>query len=233
MPGPFETFYRTDLQGLWSLLVVPALFLAARPWLRERTAGADPRAAGFVRVWTTVFALETVLDPLAVMLAGVPMLLFVLLGDFRVFLLWLGVLQPGRPIRDTLVAAAGWTFVVPAVAWPLYRLLAAGFGPLPEQVLWLLYEVAFTGVALWWGTRLIPARRPVAARFLRATVWFVAAYYALWALADVLILAGLDVGWALRVVPNQMYYGFWVPVVWWWFFSPRYAASSTSTQVRR
>jgi hypothetical protein len=233
MPGPFEAFYRSDLQGLWALLVAPALFLAVRPWLRERTAGADPRAAGFVRAWTTVFALETMVDPLAIALAGAPMLVFVLLGDFRVFALWLGVMRPERPLGRTLFEAAAWTLVVPLVAWPLSRLLDAGWGPLPEQLLWLIYEVAFTGMALWWAIRRIPARRPVAERFLRATAWYVAAYYALWALADVCILAGLDVGWALRVVPNQLYYAFWVPVVWWSFFSPRYAAASASVQTRR
>jgi hypothetical protein len=233
MPGPFEAFYRSELQGLWALLVVPAVFVAVRPWLRERAAGADPRAAGFVRAWATVFALETMIDPLAVVLAGVPMLPFVLLGDFRVFALWLGVMAPGRPLGRTLLAAACWTLVVPLVAWSLHRLLESGFGPLPEQVLWLVYEVAFTGMALWWATRVVPRRRPVAARFLRATAWYVAAYYALWALSDVLILAGLDAGWALRVAPNQLYYAFWVPVVWWWFFSPRYAATSTSVQTRR
>lgn len=233
MPGPFETFYRGDLQGLWALLIVPAVFLAVRPWLRERTAGADPRAARFVRAWSTIFALETMIDPLAVGLGGAHMLPFVLLGDFRVFVLWLAVLEPERQLARTLLEAVAWTLPVPAIAWSFHHLATAALGPLPDQMLWLVYEVAFAGLAVWWATRLIPSRRPVAERFLRATAWYVAAYYALWALADVLILAGLDAGWALRVVPNQLYYGFWVPVVWWWFFAPRYAATRTSVQSRR
>ena len=105
--------------------------------------------------------------------------------------------------------------MVPAIAWLLHRLADAALGPLPDQILWLVYEIAFAVLAVWWATQLIPGERPVAERFLRATAWYVATYYALWALADVLILAGLDAGWALRVVPNQLYYGFWVPVVWW------------------
>jgi len=230
---PFEAFYRSDLQGLWGLLVVPALFVIVRPWLRERTAGADPRAASFVRAWATVFAIETMIDPLAVVLAGAPMLPFVLLGDFRVFALWLGVMRPELPLGRTLSLAAAWTAVVPAIAWLLHRLADAALGPLPDQTLWLVYEIAFAVLAVWWATQLIPGGRPVAERFLRATAWYVATYYALWALADVLILAGLDAGWALRVVPNQLYYGFWVPVVWWWFFAPRYAATRTSVQTRR
>ena len=37
----------------------------------------------------------------------------------------------------------------------------------------------------------------------------------LWATADVLILAGVDLGWALRLLPNQLYYAFTVPFFWW------------------
>ena len=105
--------------------------------------------------------------------------------------------------------------------------MQATAGPLPEQILWLIYECAFAALALWWRARVVPARRPPAERFLRAVLAYVAVYYALWALADVLILAGWDVGWALRVLPNQLYYAFWVPVVWALFFSPRYAATSS------
>ena len=122
------------------------------------------------------------------------MLPFVLLGDFRVFALWLGVMRPELPLGRTLSVAAAWTAVVPAIAWLLHRLADAALGPLPDQTLWLVYEIAFAVLAVWWATRLIPGGRPVAERFLRATAWYVATYYALWALADVLILAGLDVG---------------------------------------
>ena len=70
-------------------------------------------------------------------------------------------------------------------------------------------------------------------RLVRALLAFAAVYYALWAASDVLILAGVDEGWLLRCVPNQLYYGLTVPFVWWRFFSPSYAASSTSTQASR
>jgi hypothetical protein len=49
----------------------------------------------------------------------------------------------------------------------------------------------------------------------------VAAYYGLWAAADVLILCGVDAGWPVRLVPNQLYYGFFVPFVWRGFFRGR------------
>jgi hypothetical protein len=228
----WKAFYHGDLQGLWGLVVLPAAFLLALPWLRPRTQGADPRATRFVRGWTAVFAVETIVDPLAITL-GAPMLLFVLLGDFRVFLLVLGVMEPERSLASTCARAAAWTLVVPVVAGLLFRLGTAVAGQLPEQLLWLIYESAFVALALWWRARFVPAHRPPALRFLRAVLAYVAVYYALWAVADALILAGRDEGWALRVVPNQLYYAFWVPVVWGLFFAPRYASTRSLVHARR
>ena len=49
---------------------------------------------------------------------------------------------------------------------------------------------------------------------LRRLLVYVAVYYGLWAASDELILyGGLDAGWGLRVLPNQLYYSFWIPVV--------------------
>jgi hypothetical protein len=47
--------------------------------------------------------------------------------------------------------------------------------------------------------------------------------YALWALADVLILSGMSWGFLLRIVPNSLYYAFFLPFVWW--TAPREAAT--------
>ena len=60
MYSSWDAFYHGELQGLWGLIVVPALFLLVRPWRRPRAAGADPRAAGFVCAWATIFALQTI-----------------------------------------------------------------------------------------------------------------------------------------------------------------------------
>ncbi len=229
----WNTFYHSDVQGLWGLIVLPALFLLVRPWRRPRRAGADPRAADFVCAWATVFTLETIADPPAIVLLGLPVLPFVLLGDFRVFLLVLGVAEPDRPLAGTIARAAAWTMVVPLIAWSSYRLAIVLAGPIPELVLWLVYEIAFVALALWWRARRVPARRPIALRYLRAVLAYVAVYYALWGVADVLLLAGFDAGWALRVIPNQLYYSFWVPVAWGLFFSRRYASTRSPVQARR
>jgi hypothetical protein len=45
---------------------------------------------------------------------------------------------------------------------------------------------------------------------------YVTLYYGLWALSDTLwITTSLDAAWLLRMVPNQLYYAFFVPFVWW------------------
>ena len=57
---------------------------------------------------------------------------------------------------------------------------------------------------------------------LKRVMSFVMLYYGLWAGSDALILwGGLDAGWLLRVVPNQLYYVVWIPFVYATFFSER------------
>jgi len=80
----------------------------------------------------------------------------------------------------------------------------------------------------------VPASAPALLAFLRAVLLYVSAYYGLWALADLMIqVAGLDAGWLLRIVPNQLYYELWVPFVFFTFFSRRYTATNASTQASR
>jgi len=258
---PFATWqdlYRSEWQGVVAVVVVPALFLlylaAAEP---SRHGGVLPAAARFVRWWAAVFAVLTILDPIAggpllrllavrdPRVATGVMLAFVLLGDFRVYLLVFGLLayagprraaratDPLHAARDTLrvvppraaLAAALATLVVPTVAGLVDRLLRSRHPGLPAQTVWLIYELAFFCVAVGMLVRLVPARvsaaEPRLANYLRRVLAYVAAYYALWAAADVVILAGIDAGWALRVVPNQLYYALWVPVAYGLFFARR------------
>jgi hypothetical protein len=230
----WEALYTSELQGFWGLAVPSTAFLL---WLlvapRPRGGGAEPRAARFVRAWAVAFTLESIADAILPALAGAPQLPFVLLGDFRVFLLLEVVAAPTRPRATSALVAAAWTLVVPAFAWSAWWLIGALRGPQPETVLWLVYEVAFVALALWLRDVGIPRRRAPATPWLRTILAYVAAYYALWALSDVLILAGADVGWGVRIVPNQLYYSLWTPFAWASFFSPRYAAASTAAHASR
>ena len=244
----WQDIYETPAQGLWAVIIVPALFLLRMLVGPPTRPGAEPRAATFVRRYAVLFAIETIVDPIATgpllrwlglgsgVVADTAMLPFVLLGDFRVFLLLLVVMRPNAALGATIAAAAGWTAVVPAIAWPLTRVLHAHVRTLPDNTLWLLYESAFAALALGWRAWIVPTRvadRPQVRAYLRLLCGYVAAYYALWAAADVLVMAGIDLGWALRIVPNQLYYGFWLPVAVGAFFAPRYASASTSTQAPR
>lgn len=224
----WRDFYYSAWQEPWALLVGPFAFLVWRALAAPPGAGAAPAARRFVLLWSWVFVFETMLDPVATgplakalgtsgeaTALGVA---FVLLGDFRIWWLVLGTERPG----GGALRALGLTAAVPVAAWLLVRALA----PLPGQALWLVHESLFV-FAAW-----VVSRR-VSGPFERAVLAFAGVYYALWAASDVLILAGVDAGWLLRCIPNQLYYGLTVPFVWWRFFSPSYAATSSSTQASR
>ncbi len=241
MAATWSDLYATTVQGFWAVLPVPALYLLWRAVRgRPRGAGALPAAAAFVDAYAIAFAVETMLDPFATgpLLRGLGMadgaastavmVFFVLLGDFRVYLLLFGLLAiaGGGAWRDGVPSAAAWTLLVPLVAYPLSVVVSALHPSSDPNTIWLLYEGLFLAVALWLRAGLVPRRvptdQPALRAFLREALAYVALYYGLWATADVLIqLAGLDVGWLLRVVPNQLYYAFWVPFVVLRFFARR------------
>jgi hypothetical protein len=226
-------FYEGDLQAVYSLLVVPALFLAYLGIAgRRRSAQSRLPDARFVLGYSVVFVLETLLDPLAAgpLVEGLDlgnsaterlMLLFVLLGDFRVFLLVFHLAGRQRNLARALRWAIGFTAIVPILAWTFNEILVAWHPELAHQRLYLIYELSFLALALLLRNVYLPHKDPEDtgehSRFLRGALTYVAVYYGLWASADALILlGGLDAGWLLRALPNQLYYAFWVPFV---FFS--------------
>jgi hypothetical protein len=107
---------------------------------------------------------------------------------------------------------------VPVFAYAANSIVESLWPELAAQRLWLIYELSFLTLALVLRERFVSrgmADRPELQAGLRQVLTYVAAYYALWATADVLILyAGLDAGWLLRVLPNQLYYAFFVPFAW-------------------
>lgn len=219
----WHALYQSDLQSLYALVALPAAFLAyalARP-----ARGRDPQAR-FVLGWSIAFALETIVDPIATgpLSRALPeagrqavMLLFVLLGDWRVLLLVFALAYgTGRRAR-AFAHSAALSFAVPIFAYLVDLRLRALWPGLPGQVLWLVYELGFLALALALRgpllARLAPGARRGERRLARAVLALAATYYALWACADLLILAGVDSGWALRMLPNQLYYALTVPFV--------------------
>lgn len=221
----WQAFYEAGWQFPFAVMVVPFAFLLYRAIARERREWAlDPELAPFVSLWVTLFTLATLLDPIATgplakatgsRLAEQALgTAFVLLGDFRVYWLALRFRTPDQTSARAAAEALGLSLPAPLLA----GLVALGAGT--GQEMWLTHELASLGIAFALARFALPdeRERPQQARFVRSVLGFLAAYYGLWAAADLLILAGVDAGWPVRLVPNQLYYGFLVPFVWWRFF---------------
>jgi hypothetical protein len=222
----WRAFYQSDLQSVWSLLPVPALFLAYLLLSPRARAGDDSFETRFLRGWAVLFSVETMLDPLVggpvVRSLGAPpgvatavVLFFVLLGDFRVY--WLVFAFALSDVRRGAWLAAAATPLVALLAYASDGLWDRLAPDASGQRLWLIHELLFTGVALWLATRWLPTRvqDPTLLRFLRRVCGYVILYYALWAGCDALWMAtSADAAWLLRAVPNQLYYAFFVPFVW-------------------
>ncbi len=228
--------YYSDLQSPYALLVLPLAFLAWRAAVpADESRAIAPDAARFVSGITLFFAVATMIDPLS---TG-PLLridafehtfaktlipfFFVLLGDLRVLWLAIGVARPERSLAENFGWAMGTTLIVPIVAGTGYGLTRWLVPDVHSQLLWMNYEFGFFVLCIFLSRRWIPrilSNQPVRASYLRALFGFSAAYYALWLTADLLIVVcGLDLGWAIRIVPNQLYYSVWVPFAYWRFFS--------------
>jgi len=221
----WQEFYVAGWQFPWAVMVVPFAFALYRAIAREsRERSLDPALSGFASRWVTLFTLETLLDPLATGPLASALgshfasqtlgLTFVLLGDFRVFWLVLRLRSPEQTTARAALEAAALCAIAPTLAG------LVALRDLPPQAMWLTHELVSLGLAFALNRFALPSEltHPRHAEFVRSVLGFMAAYYGLWASADVLILCGVDAGWPVRLVPNQLYYGFFVPFVWWRFF---------------
>ena len=232
----WQNAYYSELQSLYALMIFPAAFLV---WRLAKPCDAQhaqvPAAAGFVAGLTLFFSVETMIDPILTgpllkldglrgsHAASVIPFIFVLLGDLRVLLLAVGVAQPERSLGQKIGWALAMSLIVPIGAGSLFA-FATWLNPeVHGQVLWMLYEFGFLALCIFlsrsWAPRAASGDATKIA-FLQSIFGYSAAYYLLWWLADVFIVAAdMDLGWALRMIPNQLYYGFWAPFVYWRFFS--------------
>lgn len=131
-------------------------------------------------------------------IAGV---VFVILGDWRYFYL---ALRQGLSRGAAIGASLGVSFVVPLATGLLHAWQPVQYS---GTRLFFVYELGAFVVVL-----LVSRARSVYGRRLRS---FELVQYGLWAAADALILAGLDLGYLLRIVPNTLYYAAFVPFVVW------------------
>jgi hypothetical protein len=139
------------------------------------------------------------------------------LGDFRFFFFvehFSGSdAKPG--CSRATVRALLWTLVVPLLQFGLIKTFESAFEE-PRHT-FLAYELLFLALASGFRFVLLPKKTmPDETRtWLNAVAGYAMLYYALWASADVLILSGLDLGFGLRVLPNLLYYGGFLPFVYW------------------
>lgn len=209
----------------------PATFIVANAAMLVSVV----RSKGWMRAFLLVFTAEILLDAtLTHSGSAVPAALktpvaiaFVILGDARVLALLErirahdrtgssdGGLSQGSPLSK-LAAGIGLAFVVPVLQ--AIALLAAPAMFTRINATFLAYElIAIVAMTLYFSLRIRPAlatASPALQRWARRIATFVLVQYALWSTADVLILSGLDAGYALRFVPNLLYYVAWLPFVW-------------------
>jgi hypothetical protein len=207
--GTFEGFYLSQTQHpmlLWLAAILALGFCLTRQGLdpsMRRYCGALG-VLSLLDAWLTsnpIYGIGTLEGRLA---SAVP-LFFVLAGDFR-YLLFAGAGTARGRIeftRQRIFVALGLTLVVPISTQVILGLLPSSYDT--PRVMFLIYEVFFVALTLC----LLRFHRNV-----RSVPWiarvsrFVIVYYGLWATADLIILAtGSDLGFALRVVPNVLYYG--------------------------
>ena len=176
--------------------------------------------------WRWLFAIlqvEIVLDawltgartPLSGGAAENAAIAFVVLGDLRFFYLIWGQIADRR--GRALALAAAVSLIVPAGTGILHAVSPRFSG----NLLYLVYEAAMVVLVL--AVARIVGRgdaSPAVRAYVRRVVWFELTQYLAWVVADALILSGdggavAEAGWALRMIPNAMYYAAFAPWATW------------------
>jgi len=197
----FKSFYNSFYQH--PLLLSAGILLCAYFIVRRR-AVASPLATqiglglcllALLDAWLTANAIsQHFSQPISQVLSFV----FVYLGDVRYFaaLAFLPfVINDAK--RPPCAVQAGIVFLAALVVPVLSQGLYHWSGQSEIRFLFIIYEILF----LFWPIVFLftgagPAR-------LHA---FVLLYYALWAFSDALILAGIEAGFLMRILPNLLYY---------------------------
>jgi hypothetical protein len=159
------------------------------------------------------FALLSILDswltanevfgigPLGGAAATIIPIVFVIVGDLRVYL-WM--------FREKWIKAILLSLVVPIASQLVMKALPAAWGENP-RIVFLVYEIGFVA---FFGTLMAIMER------LDRVSLYVLTYYSLWSFADLWLLASgspSSPAWGIRVIANLLYYVGWTP--WVYFFS--------------
>jgi hypothetical protein len=223
----FRAFYDSPWQhpGIAFFFGLPLLSIALLGTQAARRAqDADPRRRAFLLSFLVV-ELAILLDafftgawsPLRPESAAAQAVavVFVVLGDLRYFYFverQRGEVAAGRSAAlRAMTVALPVSFIVPIgvaigkSAWP---------ARMQGNLLYLVYELAALAVVVAFALVRRPHTTDGADRrraYVTRLLVLEAAQYATWALADLIILAGEDVGYLVRVLPNAIYYAAFVP----------------------
>lgn len=210
----FERLYSSPLQDPLFFWLGAALFVIV-------LASRLPFLAGFLAVFAFEIAADATLTgaltpiPKGASYATLVSVAFVILGDYRYFVLVERFSSKDRKPGPALGVAAAWAFVVPVVSFALRTLVPSLASP--PRVTFLTYELLFFALALVFRLAIVRRRSagadPEVRRWLHTITVFEIAQYALWALSDILILSGVEAAFLLRFVPNAMYYVGFLPFV--------------------
>lgn len=138
--------------------------------------------------------------------------LFIVLGDLRYFLLAERVTRPEDSLAASLRFSIPMSLLVPVTTGVMTRTI---WFMADDRVLYAVYEFAMVGLVLGldhfrFGTR---AAAPEIRRWVHEVSLLFAGLYFGWATSDVLILADVELGHLLRIVPNVLYYAAFLPFV--------------------
>ncbi len=140
--------------------------------------------------------------------------LFIVLGDFRYFYFAERATRLDKPFKGPLLFATAVSVIVPVVTAIMTRTIPAMQN---DRILYLVYEPAL-GLIVLGLDRFRYARSTAPAEIKqwvhRVSVLFATGYFG-WAFCDALILAGIEFGHVLRIIPNLFYYGAFLPFIFW------------------
>lgn len=180
------------------------------------------RRLSFLHAYLVVFLVEILADASVTgawssVTSGTPLytalsVVFIVLGDFRFFFLADRATREDAPLGRVFAWSLPVSLIIPIVTGVMTKVVPA---MRDDRVLYLVYELA-AGTLVLALERFRFARSgasPERRLFVRRVSRFFAALYYGWAASDAVILAGVELGHLLRIVPNVMYYGGFLPFV--------------------
>ena len=210
----FQAWYQSPWHhpiAFWAVQGVVLLLILLKPRRRLRSLFVGFLCAIAIDAWCSANGgLSPLRDKNFLKVSG---FIFVVLGDLRFFVL---VAWRDKPEVKPMLGAVGLAVIV-----PIASSVAIYTHPDNSRVLYLTYELMFAVLACVMRWVVVPRMEGVDRSWLQKLCTFEIVQYALWASADIIILMGHDVGFALRLVPNFMYYGAFVPFA--YFTQPKAA----------